>query len=239
MTGPAGGMPASELTSSENEVVSRLRRAILGGKHWYLALLEAISLWTITEEDYQGRHYRYLIAGEAFDWLLLAERLCGAVEDLVPEDEKIPLLFYGRPPLELAEPEFQGLIGDLKYQQHLNYFYGVTAEEALFLAVQDEVRKERRAAGYGSEADVTGEVFRRVYGAARGVLLKHFRRERGYPDLKAIGLDELREFSYWLFKYRLKHTEKARVASDTRKALLWLKKKIPGGPYKTPGDSQI
>jgi len=94
-------------------------------------------------------------------------------------------------------------------------------------------------AGYGSEADVTGEVYRRVYGAARGVLLKCFRGGRGYPDLKSISLGELREFTYWLFKYRLKHTEKARVASDTRKALLWLKKENPRRPLaKAPGDFQ-
>lgn len=231
--------PTPELTPyDENEAVARLRRAILSGRHWYLALLESISLWTLAEEDYHGRQYRYLVAGEAFDWLLLAERLSEAVGSLIPEDEKTALLFYGRPPLELSEPEFKGLIGEVKYEQHLNYFYGVTAEEALFLTMQDEVRKERRAAGYGNEADVTAEVYRRVYGAARGVLLNHFRWERGYPDLKSIGLGELKEFTYWLFKYRLKHGEKARVASDTRKALLWLKKKIPGGQYQSPGDSQ-
>lgn len=218
------GMSASELASCENEMVAHLRREILGGRHWYLALLEAISRWPAAEEDYRGRHYQYLIAGEAFDWRLLAERLCEAVADLIPEDERVSLLFQGCPPLKLTEAEFQGLIGGLKYQQHLNFFYGVTAEAVLFLVVQDELRKERRAVGYGSEADVTGEVYRRVYGAARGVLLKHFRMERGYPDSKSIGLGELREFTYWLFKYRLKHTEKARVASDTRKALLWIKK---------------
>lgn len=230
--------PTPELTPyDENEAVSRLRQAILGGRHWYLALLEAVRLWTLAEEDYRGRHYRYLIAGEAFDWLLLAERLTEPVAGLIPEDEKVALLFYGRPPLDLNEAEFKRLIGEVKYEQHLNYFYGVTAEEALFLAVQDEVRKERRAAGYGGEADVSVEVYRRVYGTARGVLLNHFRREKGYADLKSIGLSELKEFTYWLFKYRLKHGEKARVASDTRKALVWLKKKVPGGQYRAPGDS--
>jgi len=32
----------------------------------------------------------------------------------------------------------------------------------------------------------------------------------------------MKEFTYWLFKYRLKHCDKARVASDTKKALDWL-----------------
>ena len=34
----------------------------------------------------------------------------------------------------------------------------------------------------------------------------------------------MKEFTYWLFKYRLKRCEKARIASDTKKALDYLKK---------------
>ena len=30
---------------------------------------------------------------------------------------------------------------------------------------------------------------------------------------------ESREFNYWLFKYRVKNCDKARIASDTRKGL--------------------
>jgi hypothetical protein len=33
----------------------------------------------------------------------------------------------------------------------------------------------------------------------------------------------MKEFTYWRFKYRLDHCEKAKVASDTKKALHWLK----------------
>ena len=32
-------------------------------------------------------------------------------------------------------------------------------------------------------------------------------------------LVELKEFTYWLFKYRLNNSDKARIASDTKKAL--------------------
>ena len=40
--------------------------------------------------------------------------------------------------------------------------------------------------------------------------------------IKSRSLSELKEFTYWLFKYRLKHNDKERVASDTRKALKWI-----------------
>jgi len=174
----------------------------------------------VAEEVHNQRRYRYLIAGEAFDWLLLAERLCQAVDGLLPDAEKTALLFHGQPPLNLTVGRFKELIGGGKYHQYLNYFYGITVEEALVLAVQEEVRKERRASGYNNkEHGVVGEVYRRIYGATKPVLLKRFRREKGYPHLKSISLTELKEFTYWLFKYRLKQCDKARIASDTKKAL--------------------
>ena len=212
--------PGLTLTRGGNiEAIRHLEQAILSGKHWYLALLEAIKLWTEGEETCNGRHYRYLIDGEAFDWLLLAERLCGAVGDLVPEEERLALLFQGRPPIKLTKERFKALIGSAKHRQYLNYFYGITVEEALILAVQGEVRKERRTSGYNNEHNVTNEVYQRIYGATKAVLLRRFRREKGYPQLKSSSLTELKEFSYWLFKYRLKNCDKARVASDTKKAL--------------------
>jgi len=205
--------------TADNRAISHLKQAIAGGKHWYIALLEAIALWTSAEETYKGRHYRYLIDGEAFDWLLLAERLCREVEDILPEEEKMALLFRGQPPVELSAQKFKKLIGGGKYHQYLNYFYGVTVEEALLQAVQEEIRKEKRISGYTNEQNLSNEAYRRIYGATRAILLKRFRRQKRYPQLKSTSLAELKEFSYWLFKYRLKQCDKARVASDTKKAL--------------------
>jgi len=209
-------------TRQNTEVIACLEQAIAGGKHWYMALLEAIGLWTAAEESYDGRSYRYLIAGEAFDWMLLAERLCQAIDGLLPEDEKISLLFHGRPPVRIPEEKFKELIGSGKYHQYLNYFYGIIVEEALISAVQAEVRKEQRLGGHSREPEAADEAYRRVYGASKDRLLKLFRRENGYPQLRSISLTEIKEFTYWLFKYRLKQCEKARVASDTKKALEWL-----------------
>ena len=217
-------LQSSQLTpAGDTEAIRHLEQAITGGKHWYIALLEAIGLWKAAEETHNGRTYRYLIAGEAFDWLLLAERLCEIVDGLLPDDEKTALLFYGKPPLDLTIDKFKELIGSSKYHQYLNYFYGITTEEALIRAVQEEVRKEKWTLGLNKEHDYDNEVYQRIYGATKAVLLKRFRRENGYPQLKSISLTELKEFTYWLFKYRLKHCDKARVASDTKKALTQLK----------------
>ncbi len=211
--------PAQPTSSDSAGAIKHLEQAISSGQHWYIALLEAIGLWTQNEETHNGRHYQYLIDGQAFDWLLLAERLCQAVDDRLPEAEKLALLFHGQPPLKLSNSKFKALIGSTKYRQYLNYFYGITVEEALVLAVQEEVRKEKRTLGYNKEHNLTNEVYQRIYGATRPVLLKSFRREKAYPQLRSISLTGLKEFSYWLFNYRLKHCDKAKVASDTKKAL--------------------
>ena len=205
--------------AADTEAIEYLEQAIVGGKHWYIALLEAIGLWNSAEETYKGCNYRYLIGGEAFDWVLLAGRLCDTVDGLLPDGEKTALLFECRPPLRLASEEVRRLIGDAKYNQYVNYLYGITVEEALILAVQEEVRKEQWVRGYAASRDVTNEAYHRIYGTTRAVLLKRFRREKGYPQLRSVSLAVLKEFTYWLFKYRLKNCDKTRVASDTKKAL--------------------
>jgi hypothetical protein len=217
----------NKLTPADEAAIRHLNQAITSGKHWYVALLEAIGLWQTAEGALNGHSYHHLISGEALDWLTLSERLLASVDGLLPEDEKADLLFHGKPPLELAADEFKKLIGSNRYHQHLNYFYGVTAEEALVLVVEDEVRKERQPLGSTTEQDTTNEAYQRIYDATQHELLKHFRRERGQPQTKSISLSELKEFTYWRFNYRLKHCDKERVASDTKKALEWLKNTYP------------
>ncbi len=208
----------------QDVAIEHLKQAIAEGKHWYIALLEAIGLWNRAEETYNGRHYRYLIAGEACDWLLLAERLCHEVDHLIPEEEMIALLFFGKAPIALDNESFSRLIGNAKYVAHLNYFYGVTVEEALLLAVEEEARKEQRVRAFNENDHLVEEVYQRIYGAPMTALLKKFRGEKCYRQRHSMGLSDVKEFTYWLFKYRLKECDKARVASDTQKALKELRR---------------
>jgi hypothetical protein len=227
---------STEIAASSARAVNHLRAAIEIGQHWYLALLESIGMWQADEECLDGRLYHYLIGGEAFDFLLLAERLSETARDIIPEPELVALLFNSKAPVEVSADEMRHMMGDNRYQQHLNYFYGITVEEALILAVQDEVRKEERSLvlkGF----DTIEESFLRIYDQPRPELLKLFRRDRAERVSRSLKLSELREFTYWLFKYRLKHTDKARVASDTKKALTRLKK-FPG-KAGSPGLEQL
>lgn len=227
---------STEPAESSARAINHLRSAIERGQAWYLALLESIGMWQADEECVEGRVYKYLIEGEALDFLLLAERLTETARDLIPEQERVALLFNSKAPIEVSADEMRRLMGENRYHQHLNYFYGITAEEALILAVQDEVRKDERSLVI-KEFDTIDESFVRIYDQLRGELLKMFRRDRGERASRSLKLSEMREFTYWLFKYRLKHTDKARVASDTKKALTRLKR-FPGRSG-SPGLDQL
>lgn len=206
------------------KAINHLKDAIAKGTYWYIALLESIKLWDLTEEHYHGRQYIYLIDGEAFDWLLLAERLLDEIKQNVPEEERIALLFFDKPPINISKEEFKKLIGPAKYKAYLNYTYGVLVEEALIYAVVEEIRKDRRSQGSNKDEDVLDMAYQRIYGASEQELLKEFRKEKGYYRRTTVSIGESKEFLYWLFKYRLKHTEKDVVASDTQKALTYLQR---------------
>lgn len=207
--------PAAEAT----QLLAGLRAAVASGrKHWFIALLEAVGQWRLPEETIGERTYRYLIGGEAFDWLLLAERLCLALEDLIPPEECEALLFHNRPPLPIGQDEFRCFIGSAKYRAHLNYVYGVLVEEALQLAVEEEVHKERWCRVWDNHQR-EDEVFLRIYGQPRLELLRAYRQEQSLPWNGRLLVGELKGFTYWLFKYRLHHCDPAKVASDTRKGM--------------------
>ncbi len=211
---PLGNMEVSE----DSEAVRHLKEAIAQGKHWYIALLEAIGLWDKTEETYNGWHYRYLIANEAFDWLLLAERLLQEVDHLVLEEEIIDLIFCGKAPIAVSNEEFRQFIGEAKYNAHLNYFYGIIVEEALLLAVEEKVRKEQHV--YALDGNhITELAYEQIYDDTMTALLRRFKQEKGYPQRKSMELTECKEFTYWLFKYRLNNCDRERVASDTKRGL--------------------
>jgi hypothetical protein len=210
---------SDETVSSPSEIIARLRNDILLGEAWYPALLRAVAAWRLPAERVGDRQYRYLIGGEAFDWLLLAERLTDAIDDLIPADERDALLFFNRPPAETDPEEFRALIGPVKYRAHLNFLYGVIVEEALQLSVEQDVHKELRCRVWGSDRRVDETVFERIYGHTREDLLQTFRSERGAPYTPILPLTELREFTYWLFKQRIATADPARIASDTRRGL--------------------
>ena len=203
------------------EIVAEFRRTVARGEeHWFPALLHAVRQWPLPMEHTGGREFRYLVGGEAFDWLLLAERLCGEVEGLIPEDELDALLFNGALPLDTTDEELQKLLG-AKAAAYRNFYYGVRVEGALQLAVECETLKERQSRVW-ENGHLDDEVCQRIYGATRLELLAQYREQNSLPEQNEMSIAEFNEFTYWLFKYRVNNSDPARTASDTRKGVTHL-----------------
>jgi hypothetical protein len=208
-------------TAKVASLLAQLREAVKSGeRHWFIAVLEGVGQWPLVEEEVDGRCYRFLVGGEAFDWLLLAERLCEALGDLTPEEEREALLMHGRFPTEVPDETFRRLLGAAKYRAHLNFRYGVQVEEALQVSVAQEVQKERLCRVW-ENGHIDDDVCSRIYGATRPELFARFQRECGLSG-DSVSLSDLHEFTYWLFKHRVNNADPARVASDTRKGLAML-----------------
>ena len=212
------------------EAVRHLRTALAAGAPWPQALLEAMSLWTLPEESHDGRRYKYLIQGEAFDWLLLAERLCVETDGAIPAHEKEALLFTGRLPESVGDDDFREMLGPHKYRAYLNFHYGVVLEEALQLSAEESSRKRHLARGYVDSEELVEEAFRHLYQQPRTELLDEFRKESRHDRRRGLTLSDLNEFTYWLHKRRINLWDPARVASDTRQAIKCLERLAAGNP---------
>ncbi len=193
---------------------------------WKSALLEAIALWPLPDEDFQGERLEYLIGGEAFDWRLLAARLARSVAGLIVPEAVAEWIEDPDPTAGLAEAEFGRLLGVEKHRSHLSFVYGVLVERALVAAVEQEITKRVVAAGAMATERARDEAFERLYLAQHESLWAEFRKEPG-NELRGkhgarkdhVSLGDMDAFTYWLFKRRLSKSDPARVASDTRKGV--------------------
>ena len=214
-----GEVEDPSLAQQTPEALLHLKNRVLSGTPWHLALLEAIGLWTLPQEEFQGRTYQYLIHGEAFDWLVLAERLCVELDGIIPDKEKETLLFTGKFP-EPVEPEkFRELLGAKKHGAYLNFWYGVVVEEALQLSVEEAVRKRHMARCYSDSEDMIEEAFSHLYEASKADLIEQFRTEVHLSSRIPLSLSDTKQFTYWLHKRRIKIWDPARVASDTNRGM--------------------
>jgi hypothetical protein len=216
-------------TSSGSRSAVHLAQSIDSGTPWPEALMEAVGLWALPEEIFGKRLYRYLISGEAFDWLLLARRIARESKGLIPNSGRDQLLHQGTLPSNLSLEDFQQLIGPIKYSAYLNYWYGVTVETAIQEAVLAEVRKERVSRGFPPHIEILATTFRRIYGEPRSVLIARYLAERERPPCPLAPGGMIKEFTYWLFKRRFHHSNSTRVASDTKKGLQWLLERHENG----------
>jgi hypothetical protein len=212
---------------SARQLIAGLRRRLKADSaNWMAALFETIAEWPLARETAFNREFVYLIDGEAFDWIALVERIMLEQDLEFPDDARDRLLGTPGFPDEMTETEFRRRIGVAKHRAYLNYHYGVTVEQALLVAVEDEIRKRRYSNGLLPSDSRSDDAYVHLYGDRPGALLQAFRKER--PDLadnprakapRTASMQEAVAFTYWLFKRRLGTADPARLASDTRKGL--------------------
>lgn len=214
---------AAEGWAAVDGVLAELRARAGRVEAWHIALLRAVGQWGLLPGEYAGgRYWRYVVGGEALDWLTLAQRLCLEIPDRAPQWEREALLFRGQLPENVAPERFRQLIGPYRYTAHLNFWYGVVVEEALQLVTEDAIRKSRLARCYGDSEEVVEDAYRHLYGATRAELAPQFLAECGGEwgqDTESFSLAAWQEFIYWLFRRRIRQWHPARVASDTRRGL--------------------
>ncbi len=197
----------------DSEIISRFKNAITGGRHWYLALIEAM-------RDYPQDDY--IIAREALDWISLGRAIIGEAADLINQEEVERFFILGHPPLKLSPPEARRMIGEARYNLYLNYLYGITIEASLVKSVVSEIEKEACSLGLAKPKNALAKAYLRIYGNDQNQLLADFKNDTAsYEHSKDEHNQD--EFTYWLFKYRLKNSDKEKVASDTKKAVTWLR----------------
>ena len=213
---PDSSESAETVPSAE---VNEFRAELNSGVPWERALLSAMGQWPLAEETHNGRRYKYMVGGEAFDWLLLAERLCSEAMDLIPQRDLERLLFEGELPEPTSDDELRELLGGSKYRAYLNFHYGIVLEEALQLDAEENVRKRHLARGFSDSEELSEEAFRHLYTLSKSELLSEFRAKSALGAREGLTLSDLKEFTYWLHKRRVNYWDPARVASDTRIAI--------------------
>ena len=175
---------------------------------WRDHIFQAISRWSLPCEEIDDEPHVYFIAGEAFNWRRLAERLAWHITFLLNDDEESAMsewledahMFGG-----LEEAQFRRVLGHEKWRAFLNYFYGVTLERCLLLNIGARITKDRFAGGKRVNDDMLDEAFVSLYEASEFELWMAFASESGLEArssaTRTLAIDD--EFTYWLFKRRI------------------------------------
>jgi hypothetical protein len=180
-------------------------------------------------EVFRRRRLHYLIGGEALDLLQVVERLGAEHPDGVDRAELRAFLFTGEPPVFVPVAEFAVSLGPIRYKAYLNYFYGITVEEALLHVAELELAK-----AHALDTSALQDPHVRIYDARLEELTDAFGQHRGRRVGERLTWTEFKQFTYWLFRYRLRTQLPARMASDTKKALDHLRALRGVGPEGSP-----
>ena len=207
------------LPHTSKELIYTLKTSIKSGTYWPQALIQTMAAWPFPNETFKGRRYVYLIDGECFNMLLLAERLISEVKELISFTDIENLLFKGTFPSDFDLSTLKYELGITKYRGHVNFFYGVVVEEILQYIVEEEIEKRFYSNGMATIPNFDDKTFHHLYKSKFNDLYMKFCTDKLTIKSKKPYFNDYIEFTYWLFKHRVNISDGAKIASDTKKAL--------------------
>ena len=196
------------------KLIQELRNEVSQGENWQKSVAKYIGLWNEKEEFYRGYKYIYLIDDEALDWLNLTERLVSSIKSYITKEEYNYVSTSG---LLLDQDIYKYIketIPKKKLSQMRNFYYGIIIENLIYHYKILEYQKNTIVV-----EDNDQRFYEEIYNKPIEVLYEIFYKERRTINKNKLNFHELKLFSYWLFKYRLKHSDKTKMAHETNTAL--------------------
>lgn len=190
-------------------LIQELKSKIENGINWEKAVVDCISDWDINEEFYRGYKYKYWINNEAFDWMTLTERLGSAIKSYLNKKKYHELIFTGLLPNKSSYEYMKKVISKNKLSQMRNFYYGIIIEDLIYIQKSQQYLKN----SLNDINDYDG--YEEIYGKNINLLFQQFAKNIKFTKQSTINLYTYKEFIYWLFKFRIKNSEKTKVASDT------------------------
>tara|TARA_B100000945_G_scaffold217926_1_gene175856 strand:+ start:262 stop:906 length:645 start_codon:yes stop_codon:yes gene_type:complete len=196
------------------KLIQELRNEVSQGENWQKSVAKYIGLWNEKEEFYRGYKYIYLIDDEALDWLNLTERLVSSIKSYITKEEYNYVSTSGLLPDQEIYNYIKKTIPKKKLSQMRNFYYGIIIENLIYHYKILEYQKNTIVV-----EDNDQRFYEEIYNKPIEVLYEIFYKERKTINKNKLNFHELKLFSYWLFKYRLKHSDKTKMAHETNTAL--------------------
>ena len=196
------------------KLIQELRNEVSRGENWQKSIAQYIGLWTEEEEFYRGYKYIYLIDDEALDWLTLTERLVSSIKSYITKEEYNYVSTSGLLPDKDIYKYIKETIPKKKLSQMRNFYYGIIIENLIYNYKILEYQKNTIVV-----EDNDQKFYEEIYNKPIEVLYEMFYKEKKTINKNKLNFHELKLFSYWLFKYRLKHSDKTKMAHETNTAL--------------------
>ena len=101
------------------------------------------------------------------------------------------------------------VISKNKLSQMRNFYYGIIIEDLIYIQKSQQYLK--------NSIYTTNEYdgYEEIYGKNINLLFQQFAKNTKFTNQTKINLYTYKEFIYWLFKFRIKNSDKTKVASDT------------------------